>query len=213
LKKASNIILGLVMAFGIFGLLIMPKLVVQAEDVTVNATVSDSISFAISAVGSAQAVNGATTTVATSTGSAVPFGAITADANAIAAHDLTVTTNATTGYTVKIQYTAKPTKGSDNIDDLATHTNASPGSFSAAGVEAFGYTTNDATLSGEDPAPARFSSNKWAMFTVSPLEVAYASAPVAAEVTRVGYQMGVAPSTVVGEYTTTVTYTASTNLP
>jgi hypothetical protein len=212
LSKLMKFFAGLVLTvgiIGIFGLLVMPKQVVQAEDVTVTATVTEAMDFTISAVGATENVNGATTNVATSTGTAVPFGDISISANRIAAHDLTVTTNAVGGYTVTIQYTGALTKGSDTIDNIS-HSNASPGAFTSAGTEGFGYTTNDATL-GTGTA-SRFTSDdgdKWAAFTTSPLEVAYNDGPVASQVTRVGYQLSVAPTTANGAYSTTVTYTAT----
>lgn len=174
----------------------------QAVSVTVDST----LTFTVNSVASSQTVNGATTTVAT-TSSTIPFGTVTASANAIAAHDLTISTNSDNGYTTYIRYTGDLTSGANTIDDLATHTNASPGSFSAAGTEAFGYTTNDSTL-GTGTA-GRFISNKWAAFDTTNYEVAYAATPVSSETTRVGYQVGVAGTTDAGVYTTTVIITAT----
>ena len=177
----------------------------------VSLTVDPSLTFTITGVASGQAVNGPNTTVATTTGTnTIPLGTVTTIANAVAAHDLNVATNAGGGYTVFIRYTGKPRFGTtDNyIDDLATHTNASPGSFSAAGTEAFGYTTNDATLG--TGTPGRFISDKWAAFSTDNYEVAYsAAATTATETTRVGYQVGVSGSTPAGNYTTTVIFTAT----
>jgi hypothetical protein len=172
----------------------------------VTMTVDPSLSFAIDAVASGQAVNGATTTV-TSTDGTIPFGTVTSSANAIAAHDLTVTTNAGTGYTVYTRYTQAPTNGSHSITDW-TGTNAAPTTFSAAGTEAFGYTTNDAVL-GTGTA-GRFASTKFAKFTTSNLEVAYSGAAVTSEVTRVGYEVGISGTTPAGTYNnSTVIFTAT----
>lgn len=181
--------------------------VVQAEtsDQAVSLTVDPSISFSIVSVGSSQTVNGATTTVA-STATTIPLGTVSSSANAIAAHDLTVATNAGSGYTIYAKYTAVPTSGSNTIEDH-TGTNASPTAFSAAGTEAFGYTTDDVTL-GTGTAN-RFISNKWAEFTTSDLEVAYNAAAVSSQTTRVGYQVGVAETTEAGSYMTTVTLTVT----
>jgi hypothetical protein len=172
----------------------------------VSVTVDSVLTFTVNAVTSSQTVNGATTTVAT-TSTTIPFGTVTSSANAIAAHDLTISTNSDNGYTTYIRYTGDLTSGANTITDLATHTNASPGSFSAAGTEAFGYTTNDATL-GTGTA-GRFISDKWAAFDTTNYEVAYAAAPVSSETTRVGYQVGVSGSTDAGVYTTTVIITAT----
>ena len=159
-------------------------------------------------VASGETVNGASTTVATTTGNnTIPLGTVTVSNNAIAAHDLNVATNAGGGYTVFIRYTGKPTFGGNEIDDLAT-SNASPGPFTSPGTEAFGYTTDDATLG--TGTPGRFSSNKWAAFSTDNYEVAYsAAATTATETTRVGYQVGISGSTPAGNYTTTVIFTAT----
>ena len=174
----------------------------QAVSVTVDST----LTFTVNSVAGSQSVNGATTTVS-STSTTIPFGTVTASANAIAAHDLTISTNSDNGYTTYIRYTGDLTSGGNTIDDLATYTNASPGAFSAAGTEAFGYTTNDATL-GTGTA-GRFISNKWATFDTTNYEVAYSAGPVSSETTRVGYQVGVGGSTDAGVYTTTVILTAT----
>ncbi len=150
----------------------------------------------------------ATTTVASTDGT-IPFGTVTTSTNGVAAHDLTVTTNAGSGYTLSIRYTAKPTSGANDIDDH-TGTNAAPTTMSP-GTEAFGYTTNDATL-GTGTAD-RFTSsggNKWAAFTTSNAEVAYSSTSVSSQTTRVGYQVGISGTTPAGIYgTSTVIVTAT----
>jgi len=167
----------------------------------VTATVDPTLSFTIAGVATAQTVNGATTNV-TTTGTTVPLGALTTGSNRIAAQDLTVGTNAQGGYTVTVRYTGTFTSGANTIADFSG-TNATPATFTAAGTPGFGYTTNDATL-GTGSA-GRFSSNNWAAFTTSPLEVAYNAAPVS-ETTRVGYQAGIASTTSAGSYSTTVVY-------
>jgi hypothetical protein len=177
---------------------------IYTDGQAVSATVDPSLSFSISAVSSSQSVNGATTTDASTT-TTIPFGTLSASANQIVAHDLVVGTNAQNGYTVTIKSTGALSSGSH---DMADHSgsNASPSTFSAAGTEAFGYTTEDTTL-GTGTA-GRFGSGNWAAFTTSPLEVAY-SAAAASETTRTGYQVGIASTTQAGSYSTTVVYTAT----
>lgn len=175
--------------------------------VAVSATVAETLSFAINAVAGSQAVNGATTTVAT-TGSptwTVPLGELSSSANSIAAHDLVVSTNAQGGYTTTVKYTAALTSGTDTIADH-TGTNAAPSAFPAAGTEAFGYTTNDAVLGTGTVNRFTTPGNYWAKFTASPLEVAYSNAPVSNQTTRVGYQAGISGITKAGSYSTTVIY-------
>ena len=64
MRKASIFILGIAVTLGMFGLLVMPTRVVQADSVDVSATVTDSIAFTIALVESGT-VNGATITDAT----------------------------------------------------------------------------------------------------------------------------------------------------
>ncbi len=170
----------------------------------VSLTVDPTLSFIVASVASGQTVNGATTTATTST-TTIPFGTVTASANAIAAQDLTVSTNAVSGYTVHLRYTGALTNGGATIDDH-TGGNADPTDFSSAGTEAFGYTTNDFTLG--TGTTGRFNANKWAAPTTSNAEVAYSAAAVSNETTRVGFQVGIDGSTPAGEYTSTVIYTA-----
>lgn len=172
----------------------------------VSLTVDPTISFNVAAVNSSQSVNGATTTVTTTDGT-IPFGTVTSGALSIAAHDATVTTNAGSGYTVYIRYTAKPTSGGNDIDDHSG-SNAAPSAMSA-GTEAFGYTTNDSSLSG---SATRFtdSAPEYAAFTTTNAEVAYSSAAVASETTRIGYAVGISGTTPAGTYgNSTVIITAT----
>lgn len=175
----------------------------------VSLSVDPTLSFTIAGVASAQTVNGATTNI-TTTATTIPLGTVTTSTNGIGAHDLTVSTNAGSGYTVFTRYSAVPTNAaSDTITDH-TGTNASPTSFSAAGTEAFGYTTNDATLgTGTTDRFTAAPGNKWAAFTTSNLEVAYNAAAVSTQTTRTGYQTGIAATTEPGSYTTTLTFTAT----
>ncbi len=172
----------------------------------VTVTVDPSLTFSLALVASSQAVNGATTTIASTT-STVPFGRVTSSANAIAAHDLTVSTNSGTGYTIYTRYTGTLASGTPTIDDFSG-SNGTPATFTAAGTEGFGYTTNDTSLSGG--TPDRFTSsggNKWAAFTTSNAEVAYSATAASSQTTRVGYQVGISNTTEALTYTTTVIYT------
>ncbi len=171
---------------------------------TLTATVDPTLTFTVAGVANGQSVNGATTTI-TTTSTTIPLGVLSTGANTIGAQDLAVGTNAVGGYTVTIRYTGVFTNGSHTFVDHSG-TNASPTSFSAAATEALGYTTNDAVL-GTGTA-ARFSSNLWAGLSTSPLEIAYNLNP-ASETTRVGYQAGIAATTPAGAYTTTIVYVAT----
>jgi hypothetical protein len=135
---------------------------------------------------------------------------VTASTNQVVCQDLTASTNATNGYTIFARYTGAP--ANNLAQTIASHsgTNAAPTTFSAAGTEAYGYTTNDATL-GTGTAD-RFTSsgaNKFAAMTTSNAEVGYESAGVTSTTYRVGHQVGVSLTTFPGTYTTTVIYTCT----
>ncbi len=170
---------------------------------SVSLTVDPALTFTISAIASGSTVNSATTTV-TTTPTTIPFGTVTSGANAIAAHDMTVVTNAGSGYTVYTRYSGALTSGTNTIADFAG-SNATPTAFTAAGTEGFGYTTSSTSLAG---TAARFNSNKWAAFTTTGVEVAHSIAPVSSDVTRIGYQIGISGTTKAGSYTTSVILTA-----
>ncbi len=177
----------------------------------VQLTIDPTLTFTCSAVGSSQSVNGATTTVA-STVSGIDHGnAVTFGANGISAHDINVSTNATSGYTVYVRHTGQLTNGSDTIANFTGGNNATPAAFTAAGTEGWGYTTEDSNLAGG--AVDRFTTgggDNWAGFTTSNDPVIdNTSATVGTETTRVGHQVGVATTTPAGTYQTTIIYTVA----
>lgn len=192
--------------------------ILTTTSIAVTASVASTFTFSVAAVTSGS-VNGATIDVSGSTANSIPFGTLASTTPKIAAHDLTVTTNAANGYTVTVKATADPplVDGSNNIDAFSG-TNASPTTWSSpAGSSAsvntgfFGYTTNDASL-GTGTA-TRFTSsggNKWAGTTTSPLEVAYSATGVgSSEITRVGWQSEVNGLQPAGAYTGTVVLVAT----
>jgi hypothetical protein len=176
---------------------------------TLTLTVDDTLSFTVNAVAAGQNCNsGAMTSTAASTATTIPFGTVTAAANALVCQDLQAATNATNGYTIYTRYTAQPTNAlSQTIADLAGAPNSAPIAFTAAGTEAYGYNTNDFTLG--TGTTGRFNSNKWAAMTTSNAEVAYEAAGVASTTYRIGHQVGISVTTRPGTYTTTVIYTCT----
>ncbi len=171
----------------------------------VSVDVNSTLIFTVSAVSSGATVNSATTNI-TTTSTAIPLGKPTGATNSIAAQDLAVTTNAGGGYTCFIRYTGAPASGAATIADW-TGTNAAPTTFASPGTEGFGYTTEDFTLG--TGTVGRFNANKWAAFTTTNAEIIYSSTSVAAQSTRVGFQVGVSAVTKAGNYTTAVIYTVT----
>jgi hypothetical protein len=175
---------------------------------TLSLTVDDTLSFTVNAVAGGQACDGTTTTAA-STATTIPFGTITAASNGVVCQDLTAATNATNGYTIYARYTAKPTNALTQTINDHTGTNAAPTVFSAAGTEAYGYTTNDATLGTGTVNRFTNPAQEWAAMTTTNAELAFEPAGVTNTTYRVGHQVGVSLTTRPGTYTTTVIYTCT----
>lgn len=173
---------------------------------TLSLTVDPSLSFSVNAVNAGQSCNGATSTQ-TSTATTLAFGTVSSAANGVVCQDLTAATNATNGYTIYTRYSGQPANALSQTIANVSGSNATPAAFPAAGNEAYGYTTNDATL-GTGTA-GRFVSNQWAAMTTSNAEVAFEAAGVSGGTYRVGHQVGVSAITRPGTYQTTVIYTCT----
>jgi hypothetical protein len=197
--------------------------ILESTAISVTANVAPSFAFTVSAVAASQTVNGATTTVATTDGASIPFGYVTANTPAIAAHELNVVTNATNGYQVTIRYNGShPLSDGSSIIDPSTGSNDTPATWSApTGTKndhsgAFGYTTEDRTLSTVPGAANRFTgvgpgwSNKWAGLNSTAEEVMYSAAgSEAGDTVLIGYQLEVDGVQPPGQYTGTVVLVAT----
>ena len=167
----------------------------------VSVTVDPTLSFDIQPVSSGQAAAGGTTTVGTTDGT-VPFGTVTSSSNGLAAHDLLVATNASTGYNVYLRYTQILTNGAGDTIDDHTGTYASPSAFPAAGTEAFGFHTDDTDIAG-------FGASNFAAFkTSNEIVMQRVTATPSAETNQVSYQVGISNTTESGTYNSTLIYTA-----
>jgi len=174
--------------------------------VIVTATVPSRLEFAINPV-STGTVNGATITTATTSGYLVNFGGYDGADDRIAAHDLVVSTNATDGYIITVEYNEPMTTGVFTIPDF-TASNSDPQDWATppgSGSNGyFGYTTDDDSLFA---APYdRFSADKWAKFEAIPREVAHDPGPVRDQTTRVGYRLELNQYQNVGVYSNTLMY-------
>lgn len=187
--------------------------ILTSTSLAVSATVNPILSFSLAAV-TTGSVNGEAITITSGTSaSTIPFSTLVAGTPAVAAHDATVTTNASNGYTVTASASATPplVSGANDIDPF-TGTNASPatwsepnGSTANTNTGYFGYTTEDATL-GTGTAD-RFTSsggNKWAGTTITGQEVIYSATGVSSQTTRLGWQTEVNNIQPAGAYTGSV---------
>lgn len=169
--------------------------------------IDPTLTFTVNPVSSGTSCDG-TTTTATSTSTTIPFGAVTAAANAVVCQDLQVTTNSTNGFSVYLRYTGAPSNGFTPIADH-TGSNTTPSTFSAAGTEAYGYTTNDATLGVGTADRFTNPSQGWAAATTNNAEVGYSATGVNTTTFRIGHQAGVSTTTDPGTYSTTIIYTCT----
>jgi hypothetical protein len=178
-------------------------------------TVDQTLSFSINSIGQGVSCDGTTTTAA-STSNAIPFGSVTSATNGVVCQDLAAATNAGNGYAISLRYTGQLNNGQgDHISDFGSP-NSAPTDFSAAGTEAYGYTTDDASLStcAGSCNTDRFTNDPlthqgWAGASTSDAEIAYESAGVATTHYKIGHQVGVASTTNPGTYTTTIVYTCT----
>lgn len=192
--------------------------VLDTTSIAVSATVDPNFSFSVAGVSSGGNFNGGTGNVnVTSTATTVPFGTLSSGTPKIAAHDVTITTNAGSGYTVTASHSANAVSGNpplisgtNNIDTF-TGTNASPATWSAPGGTSantntgfFGYSTEDASLC--TGTAARFTSGgaKWAGSSTTGAEVICSATGASSQTTRLGWQTEINAIQPAGGYTGTV---------
>jgi len=201
--------------------------VLDTTSIAVTANVDPTLSFSVAGIAGtgSNSVNAANlTNGVTSTATSIPFGTLTAASAKVAAQDITITTNASSGYTVTASHSAQAqagfpplVSGATNNVDTFSGTNATPTTWSApAGSTAntntgyFGYTTEDATLC--TGTASRFTSsggNKWAGSTTLGQEVACSTGGVSSETTRIGYEIEVNTIQPPGSYSGTVVLIAT----
>lgn len=175
---------------------------------TATATTSaPSLTVAVGGISSGNLIAGLTTTV-TSTSTAIGFSTLTVgDAFPnIAAQSITVTTNATGGYTATARQNQPLT--SSNLDTITAVTapNSAPVAF-GTGVTTgrFGYHTTDSSLC--TGTASRFSTDDtYSYLDTVPYEVACNTGPVTSEVTYLVYKLVIGSLQQAGDYQNTVTY-------
>lgn len=174
-----------------------------SSSIAVTATVLENFTFTVAAVSSGGSVNSATTNI-TTTATTIPFGTLTAGSSKIGAHDITVSTNAGSGYivTTKTLTNASLISGSNDIDPF-TGTYASPTTWSApAGSSAntntgfWGYTTEDTDYSN-------FQSNKWAGTETTARAIVSNATGTTSQTTRIGWQAQINALQPAGNYSAT----------
>lgn len=184
--------------------------------VTVTAQVDTIFNFTVAGVASGVGVNGATTTV-TSSSTAIAFGVLGVNAPAVGAHDLSVHTNAANGFVVTVQTDQQLTSANGAVIDgffdgsyATTPTPWVPPSENTLDNRTWGHwglTTNDDTFP--------FSSQFFVSASTTPVEIFRHTGPTAGSdqgigITRVGYQVEItALQEAADDYTATLTYVAT----
>lgn len=195
--------------------------------VEVSATVDASLTFAIS--GTTGTINGTSTTV-TATPTTIPFSNLTVGTPAIGAQQLSVTTNAASGYSVTVQQDGELTSGAGaTINNFNNAPNGQGSSTEGVAWAApagtlnidrtyghFGLTSDDDSLDGSlfadegDNDP--FDSNEWAgMNGTNPIQVMYHTGPADGSTAGVGqanvaYAVQIDALQEAGDYTANLTY-------
>lgn len=148
-------------------------------------------------------------TNASTTPSAVGFGALTFNSERIAAHRVSVTTNATEGYQV-LSFARQQLLNSYGVPvPSVTGTNSSPASWAvgcqASSTGCVGYHTTDATLRN---GSTRFAAlDTYAGLTTTPVEVMYSSIPTS-DTHDIVYRIRVNELQPAGDYETEIVYLA-----
>lgn len=180
------------------------------EQVTSTTSVTVEASFVFTVGSHAGACNGvAQSGGATSSATTVSLGHVSPAVNVIGAQDLSVATNSGGGFAVYLRSPGAPSDGLGHALADVSGTYASPVDFSAAGVEAFGFTTSEAVLPSGTANRFTSPSAKWAAMPVTNSVVSYsATTPSTTDTICVAYQAGQSTSTIAGSYSAIVIYIA-----
>ncbi len=192
--------------------------VLDTTSIAVSASVDPTFSFSVAGVSTGGNFNGGTGNInVTSTATTIPFGTVVVGTPKIASHDVTLSTNALSGYTVTASTSATISgnpplvSGAVNNIDTFTGTNATPTTWSApAGTVAsvntgfFGYSTEDSALC--TGTANRFTSGgaKWAGPTTTGAEITCNATGISTITTRLGWELQVNGVQPPGAYTGTV---------
>jgi len=193
------------------------------DQVTVTASVDTSLTFTVIGVADGEIVNTSPTTTATSTtATTLPFETISIGTSKTLAHDLTVATNATQGYTVTVQQSGDlaSTLG-DTIDgffdgtDTQTPTAWQGPAGTLANTDTYGHwgiTSDDFLNTGRS---TEFSANTWVSGSTTPIAIMGHDGPsdgveVGSGAARIGYQIEIsALQEASDDYSTTLRYIAT----
>lgn len=171
-------------------------------------TAGPTLVFGIAGVDANQSIAGIVTD-ATTTATAIPFGAMTFGTDYKAAQQISVDTNATQGYQILMYSTQQLTNTYGDEIPAITSSNDSPAGWlvacTGAEIGCFGYHTTDATLFG---ASSRFSpTDSYAALSTTAEEIMFSSIP-AVDSHEIVYRVQVSEIQPAGDYETEIVYIA-----
>lgn len=142
---------------------------------------------------------------ATSTPATMPFGDLAFGVDTVGAQQLSISTNAESGYQLLIKENQSLQNDLGAVMPDVPGDNANPQAWPVADVSAFGYHTSDNTLSGANPS--RFAAdNTYAKFETAMQEVGYSAVPVINDLINIIYRIKASSQQVAGDYQNTIEY-------
>lgn len=194
--------------------------VAHIESVRVTATVDPTISFSIAGISSGATRCGVSTDV-TTTATSVPFGAMTLNSFKTLAQDLTVSTNASSGYAVTAAENDELGLGGattpfipDTSCDSGPCTISSAQDWNTATNNGFGYSLENvdaAIIPFEYDTAGTFDARPFANLVDgdTPTTIFNSTAVANAENAYVCYRLSVGATQAAGDYENQITYTAT----
>jgi hypothetical protein len=169
--------------------------------VTTQVTVQPTLTFNVANYGSAVNTSGDTNPI-TTTATAIQFGAVPAGGTAWGSQTLTISTNASHGYTLYVR-DSQPLTATDSgtIRDQPGTPTASNSFDASTSQSSFGYTA--------DGNGTTFGSGKWAGLTQTNVVIASRSAAINSDATHTEFKVGISNVQPPGTYSTVISYTAT----
>lgn len=177
----------------------------SSSDVTIAAVVDAWLTFGVAShVG---ACNGISQSAGVATSAvAVGLGHVSVS-GVVGAQDVTISTNSGLGYAVYLRHTAALQSPAHTLAAVPG-SNASPGAFPLIGTEAFGYTTDDATLATGTADRFTNGGAKWAALTGTNSEIEAGSTVTSGDIACIAFRAQVSGTSPAGAYSTSIIYTA-----
>lgn len=196
-------------------------LVAVVDTITASVTVDETLSFGVAAVTSAACDFHGGTGDVTTTATTIPFGTATGDTFIDGCQDLTVSTNASAGYSVTAQASALLTSGGDTIAEGtcdATCTDSSFGLWQTPANNGFAYCLTDivGAPSGQAAAECQdaagvttFKTFRLLDASETPSEIMSETTGVTADQINIGFRLSVSAGQAAGAYTNNIIYVAT----